>query len=102
MTKLYLNTNSIENSLYNINFAIDNLNKAIYYSNSLKIPNDFEYLQYLKQLCSKTITSRDSLVSKKQILEQSVSKYKKIEKENSDKFSEISILNITTRHGFKK
>lgn len=102
MTKLYLNVSGIDNSIDSINIAVDNLNKAIYYSSLLKIPNDFEYLQYLKQLCNKNISSRDTLAKKKQILERSVSKYKKIEKENYSNFSEISILNITARNGLKK
>lgn len=102
MAKLYLNDDSIENSIANINVAIDNLNKAIYYANSLNIPNDFEYAQYLKSLNGKNIASRDSLLTKKQILEQSVSKYKKVEKENFNNFSEISVLNITSRNSFNK
>lgn len=102
MTKLYLNASCIENSIDNINNAIDYINNAIYYSSLLKIPNDFEYLQYLKQLYSQNISSRDSLINKKQILEKDVSKYKKIEKENCFNFSKISILNIIARNSLKK
>lgn len=100
MANLVLNDEEIQNTIARFNVAIDNLNKAIYYSGSLNIPDEFEYKQYLKQLNGKNISSRDSILSKKQILEQSVSRYKKVEKENYNNFSEISILNVTNRNSF--
>lgn len=103
MSKLYLDSSNIQNYVINdLDIAIENLNKAIYWPGTLKIPDDFQYAQYLKHINSKNYNSMSRLSESKNKLQKSIASYKKIEKENSNGFVEIDILNIPVRNSFNK
>ena len=103
MTKLYLNEAVIQNSIIpTLNTAINNLNQAVNGVGTLKIPEDFVYAYYLKQLCNKNFNSMQTLRDKKQKLEDSINNYKTIEKVGIEKYTDIRMLQIPTRNVFKK
>ncbi len=103
MTKLvfdYNNINDISNGP--ITRAIDDLNKAIYDVGNLKIPNDFEYAQYLLNLPNENIAIKDSLIQKKTIIDNALKNYCKVQSVNYNLFSNTGNYVIYKRDGLKK
>lgn len=98
MPKLYIEENTIENSvLPKIEQAIINLNKSINGVGSLIVPDEFEYAQYLKELTDKNYVILKTLNEKKKTLEESVKNLKGVEKSNLENYTEIKILNLPLR-----
>lgn len=102
MSTLYIDEEKIKNSIIpNIELAISNLTSAINIGR-LKVPTDFDFYNYLSQLQNKNYNLRQSLINKKSQYSEFVKKYKLIERQNSDIFSEIQILDVVARNSFLK
>ena len=101
MTKLYIEENTIENNVVpKLEQAIIKLNKSISGVGSLIIPNDFEYVEYLKHLLDNNYDILVILKERKEKIEQCIKKLKKAEKTNTEFYSEMKILDIPLRNSF--
>ena len=98
MAKLYFDEVKIENSIIpNFDSAIKHLYSAIYECSKMLIPNDFEFEQYLKQLGNENANTLTNLNNKKKNIENAKRVYKNIQNEKANDFSDMNILNISTR-----
>lgn len=103
MTKLKLNKTIIYNEVIPpVEKSINYLNDIINNIGILRIPNDFEYAEYLKNLISEIKRLSVDLEFRKNKLNNSVKAYSKLEKENANLAFDVKNVRITSRKGILK
>ena len=81
--KLYLNSTGVRiNILGKLDNAVSKCNTSIYDVGYLRVPYNFEYAQYVKEIFNDIERLKNNLVDKKQKIQNSISGYEKIEKNN--------------------
>jgi len=98
MTKIYVNYTALENNvLYDVNNSLVQLKKAINDIGTIRVPYEFEYAQYVKNIFDKNLSTYNKLMSKKNKIEKIVSNFKLVEKNNFEMISRIAAIDLDYR-----
>lgn len=102
MVKIYLDSSNLKTSVVSkFDSSITYLEKVKTKLLELKCPDDFEYLQQIKQLYQNNESDLSCLKSIRNSLNNIILNYSKVQKENTNVLNEFKIGIVPERIGFK-
>lgn len=98
MAKIYLDYNSLNNALYDLDRILEKLKDSVYGIGYLSIPYEFEYASYLKKIFNINLDTYNKLLNKRNNVQNLIDGFKSVENKNITNIQSIQSVSLSYRN----